>query len=231
MLELASVSAGYGVVTILKDVNFTVAPGEVLCLVGRNGAGKTTTLKTIMGLVRASKGSVCFNGAPISTLDAHDVPKTGIGYVPQGRRLFSEMTVRDNLEVGLMTRGSPRAVLDEVFDYFPVLKDRLSQQAGTLSGGEQQMLAIGRALCIQPSLILLDEPTEGLQPSMIGKIRDVIVTLRSQGKAVLLVEQRVDAVLALADRVCFIENGSSRQTVSVDQLKNDPSLMLRYVGV
>lgn len=231
MLELESVSAGYGAVTVLKDVSFTVSPGEVLCLVGRNGAGKTTTLKTIMGLVRASEGSVRFNGDPISTREAHEVPQTGIGYVPQGRRLFSEMTVKDNLEVGLMARNSTRAVLDEVFDYFPVLKDRLNQQAGTLSGGEQQMLAIGRALCLQPSLILLDEPTEGLQPSMIEKIRSVIITLRTQGKAVLLVEQRVDAVLALSDRVCFIENGSSRETVGIDQLKADPTLMSRYVGV
>lgn len=231
MLEVKDISAGYGEVQVLKGVTLSLNAGEVLCLFGRNGAGKTTTLKSIMGLVAVQSGRITFGGETISSLAAHEVPKRAIGYVPQGRRLFSEMTVRENLEIGLMARNSPASVLDEVFDLFPVLAERLDQRSGTLSGGEQQMLAMGRALCLQPSLILLDEPTEGLQPSMIDKIREVIVTLRNQGKAVLLVEQRVDAVLTLADRVCFLENGKSRALVSAAELKQDQSLIRQYGAV
>lgn len=231
MLELSSVYASYGPVGILKGISLSVNAGEVLCLFGRNGAGKTTTLKTIMGLLPLKSGETRFHGEAISALSAHEVPQKGIGYVPQGRRLFSEMTVRENLEIGIMTRNSASAVLDEVFALFPILATRLNQRSGTLSGGEQQMLAIGRALCIQPSLILLDEPTEGLQPSMIDKIREVIVMLRAQGKAVLLVEQRLESVLTLADRVAFIENGVLRATVEADELRADASLVRNYVGL
>lgn len=231
MLEVRAVQAGYGPVQILKDVSITVEPGEVLCLYGRNGAGKTTTLKSIMGLVQKSEGTIRFKGEDLSKLAPHMVPKQGIGYVPQGRRLFAEMTVRENLEIGLMTRASSKAVLDDVFALFPLLSARLTQRAGTLSGGEQQMLAMARALCLEPSLILLDEPTEGLQPSMIETIREVILTLRQQGKAVLLVEQRVDAVMALADRVSFIENGATKETYPIAQLSAQPSLFGRYGSV
>jgi branched-chain amino acid transport system ATP-binding protein len=231
MLDLQSVQAGYGPVTVLKDISFSVAPGEVLCLFGRNGAGKTTVLKSIMGLVPTTGGEITFAGDVISSLPAHEVPKRGIGYVPQGRRLFAEMSVRDNLEIGLMARNSDRSILDDIFALFPILASRLDQVAGTLSGGEQQMLATARALCIDPSLILMDEPTEGLQPSMIDKIRDVILELRARGKAVLLVEQRVEAVLSVADRICFIENGHVRAEVSADELRADPAMVRSYVGV
>lgn len=231
MLDLNSIQAGYGSVQILKDISLTVKAGEVLCLFGRNGAGKTTTLKSIMGLLPLRAGSIDFNGQLISDLEAHEVPRRGIGYVPQGRRLFAEMSVRENLEIGLMTRRSSVSVLDEVFALFPVLAQRLGQRAGTLSGGEQQMLAMGRALCLQPSLILLDEPTEGLQPSMIETIRDVIVTLRGQGKAVLLVEQRVDAMMKIADHVCFIENGRSHASITIDELQTKPELIKQFGGV
>jgi branched-chain amino acid transport system ATP-binding protein len=231
MLEISDLDVYHGSSQTLKGMSLTLGKGEVLCLLGRNGAGKTTTLRAIMGLARAQRGSVCLDGAEISTLPAHEVPRRGIGYVPQGRRLFSELTVRENLEIGLMTRRSPRRVLDEALALFPRLQERLGQVSGTLSGGEQQMLATARALCIDPSVILLDEPTEGLMPSMIATIRDVIVTLRDRGKAIVLVEQRVEAVLSVADRVCFVENGRVQATMPVQDLRDDPSLLSRYVGV
>ena len=155
----------------------------------------------------------------------------GIGYIPQGRRLFSELTVSENLEIGLMTRGTGREVREQVLEIFPRLRERLNQTAQTLSGGEQQMLATARALCLEPRVLLLDEPTEGLQPSMIEQIRQVIVAKAKQGVGVILVEQRVEAVLAVADRVTFIENGRSRESVNVTELRSDNSLLVRYVGV
>ncbi|MDO9416139.1 ABC transporter ATP-binding protein [Pararhizobium sp.] len=231
MLTLTGLNVFHGSSQTLKDFCLSLQAGEVLCLLGRNGAGKTTALKSIMGLMRTQSGSITLEGRELTTLPAHQVAKCGIGYVPQGRRLFSELTVRENLEIGLMTRATDRAVLEKTLDLFPRLRERMEQVSGTLSGGEQQMLAIGRALCIDPSVILLDEPTEGLMPSMIATIRDVVLQLRNQGKAILLVEQRVDAVLAIADRVCFVENGKVQATVDVATLRAEPSLLSRYVGV
>jgi branched-chain amino acid transport system ATP-binding protein len=206
---------------------------------GRNGAGKTTTLKAIMGLVRPRSGSIVMSGpengpsgsTELTELAAHEVPKRGIGYVPQGRRLFAEMTVRENLEIGLNTRRKGADTLESVLDLFPLLRERLKQQSGTLSGGEQQMLAMARALCLDPQILLLDEPTEGLMPSMIQKIRETVLALRHRGVSTILVEQRAEAVLALADRVTFIENGHSRETVAIAELKADPSALRRYVGI
>ena len=157
--------------------------------------------------------------------------KAGIAYVPQGRRLFAEMTVAENIEIGLMARGKSRAVRDAVLDLFPILRERLRQRSGTLSGGEQQMLAMARALCLEPDVLLLDEPTEGLMPSMIARIRETVAALRGRGVSTILVEQRVDAVLPVADRVMFVENGRSRETVDVEVLRADPALVHRYVGV
>ena len=231
MLTLSGVDAFYGNVQVLRGMALDARPGEILCLLGRNGAGKTTTLKTIMGLVRARGGSVTLDGEDLTTLPTHEIPKRGIGYVPQGRRLFAEMTVAENLEIGLMTRGRGRVVRERMLDLFPVLRDRMKQVSGTLSGGEQQMLAMARALCLEPRVLLLDEPTEGLQPSMISLIRDVVVELRGSDTAVILVEQRVDAVLSIADRVVFIENGTPRETVDATILRDDPALVQRYVGI
>lgn len=231
MLELKSVNAGYGQAQILRDVSLTVNAGEILCLLGRNGAGKTTTMQTIMGLLPLMSGEISLEGEVISTLPAHEVPRAGIGYIPQGRRLFAELTVEQNLEIGLMTRKSGPEVLDSVLELFPRLRERLHQRAQTLSGGEQQMLATARALCLQPKVLLLDEPTEGLQPSMIEAIRQVIVKMRDRGVAILLVEQRVDAVLSVADKVAFIENGHMLETVSADDLRADHSLLERHLGV
>ena len=231
MLAIDKIEAGYGQAQILKGISLSVEPGEVLCLFGRNGAGKTTTMKAIMGLLPLQAGSITLDGDEISGIPAHEVPRRGIGYVPQGRRLFSELTVSENLATGLYVNNGGQRVLDEVLDIFPPLRNRLDQLAGTLSGGEQQMLATARALCIEPKVLLLDEPTEGLQPSMIEQIRKVITRMRDDGVAVILVEQRVDAVLSIANRVAFIENGRSRDIVDARVLQEDPSLLRRYVGV
>ena len=231
MLRLEKVSAGYGPVQVLYDLDLEAKPGEILCLLGRNGAGKTTTMRAIMGLCDRTNGRVCWAVRDISALPAHEAPRQGIGYIPQGRRLFTEMTVAENIEIGLMTRKKGKATRERVLDMFPRLRERLDQQAETLSGGEQQMLATARALCLEPSVLLLDEPTEGLQPSMIQLIRDAVVTMKDQGVAVVLVEQRLDAVLSIADRVAFIENGHGREVVDAEVLRTDTSLLEKYVGV
>ncbi len=231
MLEVSDLHCAYGNVNILQGVSLSVTAGEILCLMGRNGAGKTTTLKCIMGLVQSSSGSVMLDGLDISQLPAHKIPGLGIGYIPQGRRLFSELTVAENLEIGLMTRNSGRNIREQVLEIFPRLRERMDQTAQTLSGGEQQMLATARALCLEPAILLLDEPTEGLQPSMIEQIRQVIISMKNEGAAVILVEQRLDAVLSIANRVTFIENGISRETVDAKKLDRDNEYLARYVGV
>ncbi|MBJ6372207.1 ABC transporter ATP-binding protein [Sedimentitalea arenosa] len=231
MLELSEINVAYGRAQILRDLSLTVNAGEILCLLGRNGAGKTTTMKAIMGLLPLMSGRITLDGQTISELPAHKVAGTGIGYIPQGRRLFADLTVAQNLEIGLMVRNSGGAVRDGVLDLFPRLRERLHQRAETLSGGEQQMLATARALCLEPRVLLLDEPTEGLQPSMIEAIRQVIVVMRDRGVAILLVEQRIDAILSVADRVAFIENGRNLETLPADALRADHAILERHLGV
>jgi branched-chain amino acid transport system ATP-binding protein len=231
MLEIRDIHCAYDKAQILQGVSLSVSPGEILCVMGRNGAGKTTTLKAIMGLVRTTSGSISLDGEEINRLPAHNIARLGLGYVPQGRRLFSELTVAENLEIGLMTRRSGVKTRDRVLEIFPRLRERLNQRAETLSGGEQQMLATARALCLKPGVLLLDEPTEGLQPSMIEQIRQVILAMKNEGVAIILVEQRVDAVLAIADRITFIENGHSRETLKAEKLDRDNEYLARYVGV
>ncbi|CAN7486795.1 ABC transporter ATP-binding protein [Aminobacter sp. LjRoot7] len=230
-LTISGLDCFYGEVRVLHGLDLELRKGEVLCLLGRNGAGKTTTLKAIMGLVPARAGSIRLGARELTELPAHEVPKAGVAYVPQGRRLFAELTVAENIEIGLMTRNKGKAVRDSVLDLFPLLRDRLKQRSGTLSGGEQQMLAMARALCVEPEVLLLDEPTEGLMPSMIAKIRETVAGLRARGVSTILVEQRVDAVLPVADRVAFIENGRNRETVDVARLREDTGMVRRYVGV
>ena len=230
-LTLRGVDAFYGNVQVLYGLSLELRAGEVLCLLGRNGAGKTTALKTIMGLVPARAGSIRLGDVELTALPAYEVPKAGVAYVPQGRRLFAELSVAENLEIGLMARGRGAVTRESVLDLFPILRQRYRQRSGTLSGGEQQMLAMARALCLEPQVLLLDEPTEGLMPSMIAKIRDTVAGLRDRGVSTVLVEQRVDAVLPVADRVAFIENGRNRETVDVARLRAEPELVRRYVGV
>ena len=228
---LTNVSKSYGPEVALDDVTLTIPDGSFVVLLGPTGAGKTTILKTIMGLVRAQKGNIRLEGKDLHLLPAYEVPRRGIGYIPQGRRLFTEMTVAENLQIGLMTRNQGPEVLEEVLDMFPRLRERLDQRAETLSGGEQQMLATARALCLKPKLLLLDEPTEGLQPSMISLIRNAVLALKQQNVAIILVEQRVEAVLEIADRVVFVENGRSALETTPEALQTDKELLHRYIGV
>ena len=249
MLEIRDLDAGYGRVQVLRRLSLAARAGEIHCLLGRNGAGKTTLLKAIMGLVPAWGGQIRLGGARLDSLPAWQVPRHGVGYVPQGRRLFADLTVAENLQIGLMAGSGHRAedrrppaegakrpghvpaLREEALALFPRLRERLGQRAGTLSGGEQQMLAMARALCLGPKLLLLDEPTEGLQPSMIALIRKAVLEMKARAVAVLLVEQRVDAVLEIADRVSFIENGRVAATVRPETLHEDPALLHRHVGV
>ncbi|MBO6916895.1 MAG: ABC transporter ATP-binding protein [Rhizobiaceae bacterium] len=231
MLEVKDIYAGYGQVQVLHGVSLDVAAGEILCVMGRNGAGKTTLLRSIMGIVQIEDGVISLEGEAINTLPGHEIPRRGIGYIPQGRRLFPELTVSENIEMGLMVRKVSNDTRDWVLDLFPRLRERLDQRAGTLSGGEQQMLATARALALRPKVLLLDEPTEGLQPSMIEQIRQVILKMKDEGFAIVLVEQRIDAVLALADRVTMIENGKSVETLTAKELGASPDKIKRYLGV
>ena len=231
MLTVKNLTSYYSNIKILKDLTFSLRKGKVTCLLGRNGAGKTTTLKSIMGLVDKTEGLISFNGETISGISPHHIPKKGIGYVPQGRRLFSELTVEENLEIGLLTRRKGEFTKKNVLTMFPKLKERLDQISGTLSGGEQQMLALARALCIEPTLLLLDEPTEGLQPSMITLIRNSILELKKQGVSILLVEQRVDAILSIADEILVIENGSIIFSADAKEVQNDNKKLYSLIGI
>jgi branched-chain amino acid transport system ATP-binding protein len=229
-LELAGVRAGYGPVTVLQGVDLTVPAGQITCLMGRNGTGKSTLLRAIMGLSPPSRGTITLAGTPIHQRPAHEIPQAGIGYVPQGRRLFGPMTVAENLAVGLLARGTP-ATRDRVLALFPRLAERLRQPARTLSGGEQQMLAIGRALCLEPTVLLLDEPGEGLQPSMVALIAEAVLRLKADGVAVLLVEQRVETALRLADRIAFMGQGVVAVTEAARDLSPGAQPFRDYVGV
>mgnify|MGYP003325468026 CR=1 FL=1 len=205
--------------------------GVMIILSSPSGAGKTTLLKCLMGLLPLVSGKIVMNDEILSGKPAHEIPKKGIGLVPQGRRLFPYLSVEENLKMGLLVNDEKPGLLDWILELFPVLQDRMHQRAGTLSGGEQQMLATGRALCINPSVLLLDEPTEGLQPSMIEQIRQAVTALRDRGVAILLGEQRVEAVLSIANRVVFLENGRSHAPVEAAALRDNPDLLHRFVVV
>ena len=231
MLKIDRISSRYDQVQVLNDVSLEVKDGEVLGLLGRNGAGKSTLLKSIMGLVEVNSGSISLDGTILSEQQAHQIPKYGIGYVPQGRRLFSELTVEENLKMGLLVRESSMDVLDWVLSLFPVLKTRMKQKSGTLSGGEQQMVATARALCLQPKFLLMDEPSEGLMPSMIATIFKTIEKLKTEKVGVLLVEQKIEGTLSVSDRIVFMENGFIREEFDPLALTANPEPLARYVGV
>jgi branched-chain amino acid transport system ATP-binding protein len=230
-LTLEHVDCFYAAVQVLRDVCLRVAAGEVLGLLGRNGAGKTTTLRTIMGLVRPRAGRIMLDGVELARRPAHEIPKLGIAWVPQGRRLFPYLTVAENLRMGLLVANAGPETLEPVLDLFPALRDRLRQRAGTLSGGEQQMLATARALCARPTFLLLDEPTEGLMPALVDRLLETLAQLKRRRVGILLVEQRVDAAFALADRVALLETGSIRHQATPAELAADPGVLVRYVGV
>jgi branched-chain amino acid transport system ATP-binding protein len=225
----------YGKSHILHGVTLHVQPGEVVGLLGRNGVGKSTTLKTIMGLVQPSHGSVLLDGNAITGLPAHKLARLGIGYVPEDRRIFRLLTVMENLRTGLdrngVTEERKAALLDTVFTYFPVLAERRNQAGGTLSGGEQQMLAIARAMMLEPKIILLDEPTEGLMPRMVSQIRQIIDVLHREGVAILLVEQNVPLTLEASERVYIMEKGLVRHHCAASEIKVDDPVIKQYLGV
>jgi branched-chain amino acid transport system ATP-binding protein len=235
LIAVEELHTHYGKSHILNGVSLEVGRGEVVGLLGRNGVGKSTTLKTIMGLVRATEGRVRLAGEPITNLPAHRLARLGIGYVPEDRRIFRLLTVMENLRTGLDRKGvsepRKRELLDKVFAYFPVLAERRHQAGGTLSGGEQQMLAIARAMMLEPKIILLDEPTEGLMPRMVSQIRQIIEVLHGEGVAILLVEQNVPLTLAASRRVYIMEKGAVRHHAAASDLKVDDAVIQQYLGV
>jgi branched-chain amino acid transport system ATP-binding protein len=230
-LRLDRVNCYYGGAHVLRDVSLEVAEGEVLGLLGRNGAGKTTTLKAVMGLVRPRSGAITLDATDLLRVPPDEVPRRGIAYIPQGRRLFPDLTVAENLRMGLLVRGGGAETLEPVLELFPVLRERLRQRAGTLSGGEQQMLATARALCARPTFLLMDEPSEGLMPALVDRLLATVTALRARGVGILLVEQKVDAVLGVADRVALIEHGRIVREATPAELSTEPDVLLRYVGV
>ena len=230
LLEVKGLNSYYGDSHILFDVSIRVEQHEVVALLGRNGAGKSTTLKSLMGMVTPHSGEVVLGGENLAGRPAHVIAQAGMQLVPEDRRIFGSLNVEENIILaGLTAQG--RWPLERIYDMFPRLKERRGSRGTDLSGGEQQMLAIARALCVEPKVLLLDEPTEGLMPAMIAAIRDCVRQLREQRVAIVLVEQRVDAVLPVADRVAFIENGRTRDVVDVETLRGDLTLVHRYVGV
>ncbi len=235
LVRVEDVHTYYGKSHILHGVSLEIAPGEVVGLLGRNGVGKSTTLKTIMGLVRPSQGSVQFCGVSINGTPPHKLARLGIGYVPEDRRIFRFLTVMENLRTGLdrdgMTDEKRAMLLEKAFAYFPVLKERRTQAGGTLSGGEQQMLAIARAMMLEPKIILLDEPTEGLMPRMVSQIRNIIEVLHNEGVAILLVEQNVPLTLQASRRVYIMEKGAVRHHCAASELDIHHPLIKQYLGV
>ena len=210
MLEVSSLVSGYGKTRVLYGVNFHVGDGERVTILGRNGVGKTTLLRTIMGINRAWAGSIRSDGKELVGLSSYDIARTGIAYVPQGRGLFPQLTVQENLYLGTKARRDrKKQIPDLVFQYFPVLRERLTQVAGTLSGGQQQMLAIGRALAAEPKILLLDEPSEGIQPSLVVELGHLLRRMNTEaGVSILLIEQKLDIGLAVAERCLVMQKGA-----------------------
>jgi len=214
VLAIKGLNQFYGGSHTLWDIDLSVSEGSLMCIMGRNGMGKTTLLKCIMGLLKASTGSISFSGQDLAPSPAEERARIGIGYVPQGREIFSHLTVEENLKIGLGVRKNGiRAIPERIYDLFPVLKKMLKRKGGDLSGGQQQQLAIGRALVLEPKLLILDEPTEGIQPNIVHEIGDIVLKLnKEQGLAVLLVEQRLPFARRVANEFCILSNG--RQVAS-----------------
>ena len=231
MLKLQKVNSFYGKSHVLHDVSLEVKSGELVGLVGRNGVGKSTTLKSIMSLVPPSKGEIRFGGVVLSRLKAYKIPRSGMAYVPQGRHLFPKLTVLENLKIPIVEGVLDAEVMREVFNYFPVLEKRLDQKAGTLSGGEQQMLALGRALITKPKLILLDEPTEGLMPILVKFIFDTVHAINEKGTGGLLVEQNLKNLKGICQRIYIMEKGSIVYEGTYAELEGAVDVQERYLSV
>jgi branched-chain amino acid transport system ATP-binding protein len=235
LIKVEDIHTYYGKSHILHGVSLEVGRGEVVGLLGRNGVGKSTTLKTIMGLVRPSRGRTLLEGRIVTDVPAHRLARLGIGYVPEDRRIFRLLTVMENLRIGLdrraVTEARKKELLEKAYTYFPVLAERRSQAGGTLSGGEQQMLAIARAMMLDPKIILLDEPTEGLMPRMVSQIRQIIDVLRREGVAILLVEQNVPLTLEASRRIYIMEKGAVRHHAPASELRVNDAVIHQYLGV
>lgn len=233
MLEVRDARASYGGPQILNGVNLSVAAGEVVAIVGRNGVGKTTLLRYMMGLVPRCQGTVSLEGKDVSSQPTHRRAMAGMGYVPQGRQIFPRLSVLDNIRVGLIARGQTAdGKLDRVLDYFPILRERLTAPGGTLSGGQQQMLAIARALVVDPRILLLDEPTEGIQPSIVDEIADTLLQInQSHRLSIIFVEQNLSFAARLAQRAYIMDRGAVRQEVSMERLLSDAELQQDALGV
>ena len=232
LLEVSDIHTRYGAIEALKGVSLTVDAGEVVTLIGSNGAGKSTTLRSISGLTPASSGKITFAGEDITRVPAHEVVIRGIALAPEGRHCFPRMTVRENLDLGAHRRRGPEIAedLDRVYDLFPRLKERDRQKAGTMSGGEQQMLAIGRALMARPKLLLLDEPSLGIAPNLVDRIYETIGEINRSGVAILLVEQNANRALDAASRGYVLETGRVALASDSASLQNDPGVQKAYLG-
>ncbi len=230
MLELSNVSSGYGKSQVLHSLSLRVDKGDAVALLGRNGVGKTTTLRTIMGLLPLTAGGISFDGKRLDKMPAHLIPHMGVGYVPQGRRIFPELSVYENLCLGLR-RDPTDEDLEPIFQRFPRLKERLRQAGGTLSGGEQQMLAIARCLVLKPRILILDEPTEGIMPKLVADIRNEIKSINQSGVSILLVEQNVLTAFAVCKRVYVMEKGSICVEGTSQELRSNSELVHRHLGV
>ena len=233
LLKIENLSVFYGVIEAIKNISFEVNEGEIIALIGANGAGKTTILHTISGLVPAKSGSITFDGKEITKLPAHKIVKMGIAQVPEGRRIFAQLSVYENLKLGAFTRNNPAEsaeTLEMVYSRFPRLKERRNQIAGTLSGGEQQMLAMGRALMSKPRIMLLDEPSMGLSPILVSEIFDIIKSINQSGTTVLLVEQNAKKALSIANHAYVLETGKIVLCVKATDLINDEGVRKAYLG-
>lgn len=233
MLELKGVVSGYGNITALKSIDLSVPEGKIVSLIGANGAGKSTTMRTIMGLVKAREGSISFLNQDLTKLKTHEIVKAGISLVPEGRQILQDMTVYENLEMGAYIRKDKSGIeedIKKVFKRFPILDERSYQLGGTLSGGQQQMLAIGRALMARPKLLLLDEPSMGLAPLVVNEIFEVIKEISQEGTTVLVVEQNVRQALKIADYAYVLETGKMVLDGSAEDVRHDPRVMEAYLG-
>ena len=231
MLKVENINVYYGKIHAIKDISFNVKEGEVVALIGANGAGKSTTLKTISGILHSKTGSITFLGEDISKIEPYKLVSKGLAHVPEGRRIFLQMTVKENLEMGAFTKGdTTEEDIENIYNRFPRLRERQNQIAGTLSGGEQQMLAMGRALMSHPKLLILDEPSMGLAPILVGQIFDIIKELHKSGTTILLVEQNAEMALAVADRAYVLESGKIALSGTGKELSESSEIKKAYLG-